>query len=229
MSYDAGRHGIAQRYFVQALRLAQAADQVLLAATILDAMSHQATFLGRLPVAVNLTRAASAGAASLATPTQQAHFLAMEARAHAAAGDVASAERALSRAVRTFERRTDGNDPAWISYFDDAELAAEFAHCYRDLGRGDEAVRYANMGLKHVAPTPRSDYFVTMVLAAGHLAAGDVEAACGVAGDAAVWGASLKSARAADYLRQFRSKLAPYGGVEAVGRFDERLAGVATN
>jgi hypothetical protein len=60
-TYDAGIHGLAQRYFIQALRLAQAADNALLGGSILDAMSHQATFLGRHREAVNLARAARTG------------------------------------------------------------------------------------------------------------------------------------------------------------------------
>jgi hypothetical protein len=61
MSYDSGLHGLAQRYFVQALSLAEAGNDRLLGASILDAMSHQATFLGRFTEAANLARAASAG------------------------------------------------------------------------------------------------------------------------------------------------------------------------
>lgn len=86
-------HGLAQRYFVQALRLAQAADNVLLAGSVLDAMSHQATFLGRHREAANLARAARTGTAGAATATLTAHFHAMEARALAAGGDTAGADR----------------------------------------------------------------------------------------------------------------------------------------
>ena len=224
MSYDAGWHGLAQRYFVQALRLAQAADDVLLASTILDAMSHQATFLGRFREAANLARAAATGAATHATPTLKAHYLAMEARAHAGDGDAAATEHTLSSAVRLFERRESSEDPSWISYVDEAELSAELAHCHRDLGHGDKAVEYARMGLAHESSTPRSDYFVTMVQAAGHLAAGDVEAACDVAGQAVDLGANLKSARAKEYLRQFRGKLVPYKGLLVVQELDQRIA-----
>jgi tetratricopeptide (TPR) repeat protein len=223
MSYDAGRHGIAQRYFIHALRLAQTSDDVLLASTILDAMSHQATFLGRFREAAFLTRAAASGTTGRATPTLQAHFLAMEARAHAAAGDRAGTERALADAVRLFERRDSGDDPPWIYYVDDHELAAEFAHCHRDLGQGDKAIHYAELALAHDVSSPRSDYFVTMVLAAGHLAAGDVEAACDVAFTATTLGGALKSARAVEYLRQFKTKLEPFKSTAAVARLEEQF------
>jgi hypothetical protein len=150
--------------------------------------------------------------------------MAMEARAHAAAGDAAATERALSSAVRLFELRDSSADPPWISYVDEAELGAELAHCHRDLRHGDEAIRYARIGLAHEWSTPRSDYFVTMVLAAGHLATGELEAACDVAGQAVDLGAGLKSARATEYLRRFREKLMPYKELLVVQELDQRIA-----
>ncbi|WP_228396066.1 hypothetical protein [Streptomyces sp. RB17] len=60
MSYDACHRGLAQRYFLQALRLAQDANDRRLAGSILSAMSHQATFLGRYTEAATLARAALA-------------------------------------------------------------------------------------------------------------------------------------------------------------------------
>jgi hypothetical protein len=62
MSYDS-RPGsaLAQRYFIQALSLAQAWGDRLLGASVLDAMSHQATYRGRFGEAASLARAATAG------------------------------------------------------------------------------------------------------------------------------------------------------------------------
>ncbi|MEV4049527.1 hypothetical protein, partial [Streptomyces sp. NPDC049744] len=184
MSYDSGIHGLAQRYFIQGLRLAQAADDILLAGSILDAMSHQATFLGRAKEAANLARAARTGTRGYATDTLTAHFHAMEARALAIGGDSAGSQRALGEAVRVFERRNPGSDPNWISYFDDAELSAEFGHCFRDIGRGKDAVTYAERALVNAGVSARSDFFVTMVRAAGQLHGGDADAACGTLGEA---------------------------------------------
>ncbi|WOT34284.1 hypothetical protein [Streptomyces coeruleorubidus] len=64
MSYDSGLHGIAQRYFIQALRMTQAAGDRLLGGSILSAMSHQATFVGRYREAATLARAAFTGPAA---------------------------------------------------------------------------------------------------------------------------------------------------------------------
>ena len=53
-SYDAGIHGLAQRYLVQALRLAAVAGDRALGAEILAAMSHQAAYLRSSSEAVDL-------------------------------------------------------------------------------------------------------------------------------------------------------------------------------
>jgi hypothetical protein len=152
MTYDSTpSSGLAQRYFVQALALAKAADDRLLGASILDAMSHQATYTGRFSDAANLARAARTG--NVATPTLTAHFHMMEARALARLGDAKSCDRALAEAVREFDRRNPDDDPDWIRYFNEVELNAEFGHCCRDLGRTHDAVRYATQGI--LAPTTR--------------------------------------------------------------------------
>ena len=75
MSYDATpRSPHAQRYFIQALGLAQAADDRLLGAGILDAMSHQATYIGRFGEAADLARAARTGSSGIATATLDGPF-----------------------------------------------------------------------------------------------------------------------------------------------------------
>lgn len=224
MSYDSGLHSLAQRYFIQALSLAQAGNDRLLAASILDAMSHQATFVGRYRDAVNLARAARTGTQGLATPTLAAHFLAMEARAHARLGDARACDLALSEAVTAFERRRPEDDPGWIQYFDDAELSAEFGHCFRDLGRPVEATRYADQCLGTIDDGVylRSDFFATMVLADSHLNAGEPERACVVALEALKSGEQLRSARCVSYLREFRGRLVDAGKSVAVTAFDEQ-------
>ncbi|MGO9501309.1 MAG: hypothetical protein ACLPUO_06980 [Streptosporangiaceae bacterium] len=221
MSYDSGLHGLAQRYFIQALRLAEAGDDRPLAGSILDAMSHQATFLGRYQHAADLARAARTGTEHVATASLTAHFHAMEARALARLGDARGCELALSAAVSLFERRRPGDDPDWFGYFNDSELAAEFGHCYRDVRRASSAASYAAQSIGNTCGA-RSDFFVTMVLAEAHLQAGDAEQACHVALEALHLGNQLASARCAQYLRDFHTALTPAAGSPAVRDFQEQ-------
>ncbi|MFI0961021.1 hypothetical protein ACH4S8_06360 [Streptomyces sp. NPDC021080] len=221
MSYDACRHGLAQRYFLQALRLAQDANDRRLAGSILSAMSHQATFLSRYTQAATLARAALMGISPVATPTLRAQFHAMEARALARTGDVRACEAALSAATKALESRNTDDEPEWISYFDEAELAAEAAHCFRDVNSARQAVAHAEnaMSGNHV----RSDFFATMVLADAHLRAGDLEEACRVAVDALDLGEQLKSARCVSYLAEFRQNLAAVDDTAEVQAFTEQI------
>jgi hypothetical protein len=225
MSYDAApRSGLAQRYFIQALGLAHAGGDRLLGASILDAMSHQATFTGRFGEAASLARAARTGTTGIATPTLTAHFHAMEARALARLGDVRACDRALAEAAREFERRRPDDDPAWIRYFDEAELAAEFGHCLRDLGRASDAARYASrsVGTADGAGFVRSDFFATMVLADAYLAAGDLEQGCATALRALRAGELIRSARCVSYLRDFGKRLARTADATVVTDFGEQ-------
>jgi transcriptional regulator with XRE-family HTH domain len=224
MSYDsAPASALAQGYFVQALALAQAADDRLLGASILDAMSHQATFTGRFTEAANLARAALTGTRGIATPTLTAHFHTMEARALARLGDAKACDRALSEAVREFERSSPGNDPPWFQYFNESELSAEFGHCMRDLGRTPDAARYADSSLKETSGGQfvRSDFFVSLVLADSHLAAGDIEQACSVTLTALTAGEQVRSARCIRYLRDFIQHL-PTSDNRALADFREQ-------
>ncbi|HET9898929.1 MAG TPA: hypothetical protein VFQ44_28730 [Streptosporangiaceae bacterium] len=225
MSYDsAPGSALAQRYFIQALALAQAGDDRLLGASILDAMSHQATYTGRFSEAANLARAARAGTRGIATATLTSHFHAMEARALARIGDAKGCDRALAEAVTEFERRRPDEDPEWIRYFDEAELSAEISHCLRDLGRPGDASHHASSSLTAVddATFVRSDFFVTMVLADAHLAAGEVEQACRVALTALSAGEQIRSARCVGYLREFRRHLAANGKNRVIIEFEEQ-------
>jgi tetratricopeptide (TPR) repeat protein len=226
MSYDAGHHGIAQRYFIQALGLADAADDRLLAASILDAMSHQATFLGHFNEAANMARAARLGAARVSTPILSAHFYAMEARALARLGQASGCDRALSAAVKEFARHTPGDGPGWIQYFDEAELAAELGHCNRDLGRAAPATTYAAQALGTASGEYlRSDFFATMVLADSYFDQGEVEQACDVALRAIRIGEQLKSARCHSYVDEFRVRLSKVGDSRAIRSFTESVEG----
>jgi tetratricopeptide (TPR) repeat protein len=224
MSYDSAPASVlAQGYFVQALALAQAGHDRLLGASILDAMSHQATFTGRFTEAANLARAAHAGTRGIATPTLTAHFRAMEARALARLGDARACGHALSESMREFERAAPEDDPEWIRYFNQSELSAEFGHCMRDLGRAGDAIAHAGNALGAFGDFARSDFFVSVVLADAHLAAGDIEQACSVTLRALAAGEQIRSARCVSYLREFMGHL-PVTGSRALADFREQAA-----
>lgn len=150
----------------------------------------------------------------------------MEARALARLSDAKGCDRALAEAVREFEHRKPEDDPHWMQYFNESELSAEFGHCLRDLGRSTDAAQYASRSLIAVDGTTllRSDFFVTMVLADAHLAAGELEQACGVALKALTAGEQIRSARCVSYIREFRQRLAMAGNSRPAAEFIEQAA-----
>ncbi|MEU8042281.1 hypothetical protein [Streptosporangium sp. NPDC049078] len=136
MAYDLEQHGLAQRYLIQALRLARGAGDHGLGGEILAGMSHQAVYIGQPAHALDLARAAqlSARRAGIFALLAETHVL--EAHAHAALDDRAACASSLHEAELSFDRRRAGHEPDWISYFDEAYLAAKIAHCGRRAGHG---------------------------------------------------------------------------------------------
>lgn len=63
MAYDDGQHGLAQRYLIQSLRLAQASGNSILGAHVLAGMSDQANLLGHHREALMLARTGRRGIA----------------------------------------------------------------------------------------------------------------------------------------------------------------------
>jgi hypothetical protein len=228
MAYDSGLHGAAQRYLTHALRLAQAAGDRALGGRILAGMSHQANFLGHYEHAVNLARAAALGARGQATPTGMALFFAMEARALASKGDRLACLDSLREAERWFSRRTPENDPSWLRYFDEAELAAEHAHSFRELGLPQISGEQAERALRlHGSSYVRSCSFVRTVLAESYISQGSLDQGLQLADEVvAAATTGLRSARVIEYVRDFIIRLEPYRNERLVRQFVEVATGV---
>ncbi|WP_151774377.1 transcriptional regulator [Streptomyces abyssomicinicus] len=230
MAVDTGQPALAQRYYIQALRLAQAAGDRGYGGYVLAAsMSHLAAQLGNPREIAQLARAAQEGARGRVTPRAQAMFHAAEARGHAVLGDALAAEAARGRALDAMEAAgtaTDaGDDPVWISHFDEAYLADELAHCHRDLGQAERAERCARQSLDgHPESRARRRAIGHVLLATAQLQRRELEQACATALRAAELLGSLRSDRGTEYLDDFRHRLEPYRAEAPVRAFAERLA-----
>jgi transcriptional regulator with XRE-family HTH domain len=180
MAYDAGKHGLAQRYMAQALRLSHAANDRAFGGRILAAMSHQALHLGDVRHGLDFACAARAGTQGAVTPTTAAMLAVMEACAYAARGDAAPCLRALSDAERAFARSSPGEDPPWVD-FDEGGLAGHLARSFRDLDRPREAERFAVRAIQLCHPTHlRTRVQRYAILTSAHAQQGDLERACAV-------------------------------------------------
>ncbi|MDN3261606.1 regulator [Streptomyces sp. CSDS2] len=225
-SYDIAAHGLAQRYFVQALRLAQAAGDRAYGSYVLVTMSRQAVYLGHGREAVQLTRVAQQGVGTGAPPVVQSLLHASEARAHAVLGEVRACTAALVRAERALEAARPGDEvPHWARFFDEGQLADEFAHCHRDLQQFRAAAQHAERALQLRAPAfARSRLFCRIVLATARLGLGELDQACALAAEAAGQAAEMRSARAVEYVKDFERRLEPYRDAAPVRGYREKVA-----
>src|SRR4029453_2838894 len=198
MAYDAGKHGLAQRYMAQALRVAHAANDRAFGGRILAAMSHQALHLGAVRHGLDFACAARAGTQGLVTPTAAAMLAAMEACAHAARDDASPCLRALTEAERAFERSNPSEDPPWVN-FDEEGLTAHLPPSFRDLHRPREAEQFAVRSIQLCQPTHlRTRVQRYAILASAHAQQGDLEGACAVGRQALEELGSLRSKRTFD-------------------------------
>ncbi|MFE3455091.1 hypothetical protein ACFXJ8_39845 [Nonomuraea sp. NPDC059194] len=223
MAYDLEQHGLAQRYLIQALRLARGAGDDALGGEILAGMSHQALYMGQPAHALDLARAAQQSALRSGIHTLMASCHVLEAHAHAGLGDKIACGASLNAAERDFALRSPGEEPAWLSYFDEAYLAAKFAHCFRDLGEGERAVRYARRSLEMDGRYVRGRMFNLSLLAAGLLQCGELEEACETATEALGLANELQSVRTRSYALDLRRRLEPYRSEPLVAALNEHV------
>ncbi|MEU5315591.1 regulator [Streptomyces sp. NPDC021056] len=225
-SYDIAAHGLAQRYFVQSLRLAQAAGDRAYGSYVLITMSRQAVYLGHGREAVQLARVAQQGVGTSAPPVVQALLHAVEARAHGVLGEVRACTGALVRAERALEAARPGDEvPYWARFFDEAQLADEFGHAHRDLQQFRAAAQHAERSLQLRAPAyARSRLFCRVVLASARLGLGELDQACALGAEAAGAAVEMRSVRAIEYVRDFEKRLEPYKDAAPVRGYRDRVA-----
>ncbi|MFI8004523.1 regulator [Streptomyces sp. NPDC086010] len=225
-SYDIAAHGLAQRYFVQALRLAQAAGDRAYGAFVLITMSRQAVYLGHGREAIQLARVAQQGIGSAAPQLVMALLHAVEARGHGVLGETRACVAALVRSERALQGARPGDDvPHWARFFDEAQLADEFGHCHRDLQQYRVAAQHAERSLQLRAPAfARSRLFCRVVLASARLGLGELDQACLLGAEAAQQAAEMRSVRATEYVRDFERRLEPYRDAVAVRGYRDRVA-----
>ncbi|MFC4332124.1 regulator [Streptomyces andamanensis] len=228
-SYDIAAHGLAQRYFVQALRLAQAAGDRAYGAYVLVTMSRQAVYLAHGREAVQLARVAQQGLGGSAPPAVQALLHAAEARGHGVLGEVRACTASLARAERALEAARSGDEvPFWARSYDEGQLADELGHCHRDLQQYRAAAQHAERALQLRAPAyARSRLFSRVVLATARLGLGDLEQACRLGAEAAAQAADMRSVRADEYVRDFERRLEPYKDAPPVRTYRDKVASLS--
>lgn len=213
MAFDTGQQEAAQRYYIQALRLARAAADVPLGGYVLASMSLQATYRGFADEGVDLAQAAVERNRGLATARTMSFFRLVEARAHAKANDAHACGAALSDAEGWLERSRSGDaDPSWLDFYSYDRLAADAAECYRDLKAPRQVRRFTEKALsKPTEEFVRSHGLRLVVSAVAELESGNLDAACAAGARAVEVAGRISSARTTEYVRDLLNRLEPYG------------------
>ncbi|MEV5511054.1 MFS transporter [Streptomyces orinoci] len=224
MAFDTGQQEAAQRYYIQALRLARAAADVPLGGYVLASMSLQATYRGCADDGVDLAQAALERNRGLATARTMSFFRLVEARAQAKAGDQSACGAALKAAEGWLERARAGDpDPSWLDFYTQERFAADAAECYRDLGMPRQVQRFTEQALAR--PTEefvRSHGLRLVVSAVAELESGNLDAACAAGARAVEVAGRISSARTTEYVRDLLHRLEPYGNEPRVVELRER-------
>ncbi len=213
MAADVGRHALAQRYYSQALDLAMHAGDRQFAAHILGSMSRltiqNATGRRCARQAVALARAGKA-VAGKPTPASAAELSAIEARAHALCQDTGAARTAVLQAEQHYQRVRPDGEPAWLSWYTEAELGADLGRALRDSGEPAHATRLLTRTLDNYEPwRVRSHCFVQTDLAAAYLIDGEHEHAAVLARDALTTASQVSSSRTISRIRALQQQIQP--------------------
>jgi len=225
MAYDTGRHSAGQRYFTQALRMAEEANDRALGSFILASMSDQALYLRHPEQALRLARAASDRAGSVAVVGAEAAVL--EARSQAVLSDVRACADALGRAERHLSLAGVADRPDWSSPFDEVVFASHAGTCFVDLGEATRAEHHFQSVLEQLHGQPRRQVYGTIQLARVALLDRDVDqaSALGTAAFDAING--LESSRSRRHVDDLAVSLKPHMRNRSAREFVERITGEA--
>ncbi|CAM5537450.1 helix-turn-helix domain-containing protein [Streptomyces fumanus] len=142
MAWDTGLQRRAQDYYLLALRASHAGGDMLFGANVLAGMARQMLYRDQPQDALELVRLAQDGARHVAGPKARAMLHTREAWAYAAMGRIAAFQRATAQATEALHDIQDDEEPYWIGYFDEAELAGTTGGRLLELAR-QEPKRYA--------------------------------------------------------------------------------------
>ncbi|MEV6813185.1 helix-turn-helix transcriptional regulator [Micromonospora sp. NPDC051296] len=220
---DTGAHGLAQRRYLRALRLTQAADDRLYGSYLLAVnIGHLALHCGYAEPALRMTLTAVRGSETQATPAVCAALHAVVARAHARLGHERDCLAHLDVAERQLGHSRPDDEPTWIRYLTPAYLADEIAHCFHDLGRPQQTQRHLSDALAALSPTHvRRVAIDTALLASSLAAAGHIDEACATAREAVDHAARTSSHRCLQRIVEVQADLEPYRCEPEVREFGE--------
>ena len=215
---DLGADRLAQRHYLRALSVVTVdGDRRYGGYLIAVSLAHLALHCGDADQAARLATAALRGTEQQTSPAVRAAFRTVLARAQARQGDEAACAATLRQVDADLARSRAEDEPAWISYFGEADLADEKAHCFFDLGLHELAQREAAQAIRLLESTRVRRLAIDTALYAASLArCRQIEHACAMGRLAVDHAAGVESFRSAHRIVLMMAELQPYADLPVV-------------
>ncbi|MFI1017133.1 transcriptional regulator [Streptomyces sp. NPDC020965] len=213
-AYDSDAHGLAQRYFHQALRLAKASGDRGLGAYVIALLVNQSLFLSEHRQAVAFAEAALRAAGGRITPALASDLHAMQAKAYAHLGDGAAALRCVRRAEGEAERISRGSEPDETGYVQPGLVNVQVAEALLSLGDLVAAREHATAAVGSPAHDRGRVHRLAM-LCQIELRQGEADGAASTAVEMTERVRGMESQRLRDRLRLVREHLMASGSASA--------------
>ncbi|SCD41506.1 transcriptional regulator [Streptomyces sp. di188] len=146
-AYDSDAHGLAQRSFHRALRLAKASGDRGLGAYVIALLVNQSLHMREFRQAVAFAEGALRAAGHRITPALASDLCAMQAKAYAHLGDAAGALSRIRRAEESAERIHRGHEPDETGYVQPGLVNVQVAEPLLSLGELAAAGEHAAAAL----------------------------------------------------------------------------------
>ncbi|WP_030765517.1 MULTISPECIES: hypothetical protein [unclassified Streptomyces] len=218
-AYDSDAHGLAQRYFHQALRLAKASGDRGLGAYVIALIVNQSLHLREYRQAVAFAEAALRAAGRHTTPALAADLYAMQAKAYAQLGDTGAAMACIHKAEAAAERISPGSEPDETGYVQPGLVNVQVAEALLSLGDLEGARVQATAAVGTPAHDRGRVHRLAM-LCEIQLRQGEADRAAASAAEMAERAKGMESLRLRDRLRAVREQLLTSGctGAEETAR-----------
>ncbi|MEU3223741.1 transcriptional regulator [Streptomyces sp. NPDC006976] len=222
-AYDSDAHGLAQRYFHQALRLAKASGDRGLGGYVIALLVNQSLFLAEYRQSVAFAEAALRAAGREITPALAADLHAMQAKAYARLGDRVGTLTCIGHAESEAARIRPGREPDETGYVQPGLVDVQVAEALLSLGDLAGAREHAVAAVS----TPAHDRGMVhrlAMLTTIELRQGEADRAAVTATEMADRARGMESQRLRDRLRTVREELVASGCADAE-RAAERVEG----
>ncbi|MFB4269641.1 carph-isopro domain-containing protein [Nonomuraea sp. GTA35] len=223
MAFDATHHGLAQRYFVTALRAAHQVNDLPLCAHVLADLSFQAASRDHPADAITLGEAARR-ASDAAPAAVRASVLSRLAFAYATAGRYMDFQRSRTLARELIDEPLTGYEPRWMYFLTPNHLDCQAGYALVHLGmvqkhdgitakgrtllgQGIDLLQTGAHDRSQETAHQRRALYEGAWLALGNSARGELESACQIGEVAAERLTTVRSPRSADLLRRLATDL----------------------